>query len=196
MEIFSAFIILFMIMDPVGNIPIFMSALREVHDDRKNIIIIREMILALLILIIFLFLGPYILLLLSLTQEAIQISGAIVLFLIALGMIFPKEGGIIGEQYGGEPLLVPLAIPCVAGPSSMAVLILQSNSGGEVQIKWLIALIAAWSVSCLIMLTSTKLSHHLGKRGLSAIERLMGMILIMISVQMFLNGISEVFQTN
>ncbi len=178
-------------MDPLGNIPVFISALKDVPEQRRQKIIIRELLIALFVLVIFLYSGSYLLNALGLSEEAIQIAGAIVLFLIAIKMIFPTKGGILGEQPEGEPFIVPLAIPCVAGPSTLAILMLLANSEGERQLDWLLALVGAWVCSSIILLASTPLSRILGIRGLVATERLMGMVLVMIAVQMSLNGLSE-----
>ncbi|TQV84310.1 NAAT family transporter [Exilibacterium tricleocarpae] len=191
METVTAFMTLLLVMDPLGNIPVFLSALKDVPDSRRQKVILRELLIALLVLITFLFAGQYLLNLLGLSQEAIRIAGAIVLFLIALRMIFPQQGGIMGESLQGEPFIVPLAIPCVAGPSTLAVLMLMANSEGERTLDWILALCAAWLVSSLILLASTPLSRVLGQRGLIAVERLMGMILVMISVQMCLDGLAN-----
>lgn len=191
MDTLTAFLTLFFVMDPLGNIPVFISALKDVPEERRQKIIIRELLIALFVLVTFLYSGSYLLNALGLSEEAIQIAGAIVLFLIAIKMIFPTKGGILGEQPEGEPFIVPLAIPCVAGPSTLAILMLLTNTEGERQLDWLMALIGAWICSSIILLASTPLSRMLGTRGLVATERLMGMVLVMIAVQMSLNGLSE-----
>ena len=112
-------------MDPLGNIPLFLSVLKTVYDEsRKRQTLICELCFALLVLLIFLFVGQYLLLWLNLRQEAVSIAGGIVLFLISLRMIFPTEKGIMGEMPAGEPFFVPLAVPLLAGPSTLAILIL------------------------------------------------------------------------
>ena len=184
----TAFTTLFFVMDPLGNIPIYLSTLKEIPSDRHRQIIIRELLIALGVLLVFLFAGKQLLTFLGLSQPAIGIAGAIVLFLIAVKMIFPQKGGIMGGNHSGEPFIVPLAIPCVAGPSTMAILMLLANTGESIW-QWVAALLAAWTVSSVILLLSTKLLKLLGDRGLTAIERLMGMILVMISVQMMLDGL-------
>lgn len=191
MDTLTAFLTLFFVMDPLGNIPVFISALKDVPEERRQKIIVRELVIALVVLVAFLYSGSYILMALGLSEEAIQIAGAIVLFLIAIKMIFPTKGGILGEQPEGEPFIVPLAIPCVAGPSTLAILMLLANSEGERQLDWLLALTAAWVASSAILLASTPLSRIMGIRGLVATERLMGMILVMIAVQMSLNGLND-----
>ena len=191
MDILSAGLTLLLIMDPLGNIPLFLSVLKTVESEsRRRKILIRELFLALLVLLLFLFAGEYLLKWLNLRQEAVSIAGGIVLFLISLRMIFPSEKGIMGEMPEGEPFFVPLAIPLLAGPSTLAMLILLARSQPERIFEWLVAVLGAWAVTSLIMLSSTKLNKLFGKRGLIAVERLMGMVLVAISVQMLMDGIS------
>ena len=192
MDILSAGLTLLLIMDPLGNIPLFLSVLKTVEDDRRRRkILIRELFFALLVLLLFLFVGQYLLQLLNLRQEAVSISGGIVLFLISIRMIFPSEKGVMGDLPDGEPFFVPLAVPLLAGPSTLAMLILLARSQPERIFEWLIAVLGAWSVTSIIMLSSTKLNKLIGKRGLMAVERLMGMVLVAISVQMLMDGISS-----
>ncbi len=194
MDIFSTTILLFLIMDPLGNIPIFISVLKTVPEHRRSKVLMREMLIALLILVLFLFTGEQILETLHLKQESVSIAGAIILFMIAVKMIFPPgrgSGSIMGETPDGEPFIVPLAIPMVAGPSILATLILLGHQNPEEQGQLLIALLLAWSVSSAILLCSGRFMKLLGERGVFAIERLMGMILVMLSVQMFMDGIAS-----
>ncbi len=189
MTLFSAALLLFLVMDPVGNIPVFLSTLKNVEKKRRKFIILRELIIALLVLIGFLFGGRYVLQALQISDPSLTIAGGIILFLIALRMIFPGFRGGGEEEMDGEPLIVPLAIPLVAGPSAMATVMLMMSQDPSRWQDWLIALTVAWFVSGVILLLANALSRFLGKRGLVAIERLMGMILITISVQMMLGGI-------
>ncbi|MBT3214481.1 MAG: YhgN family NAAT transporter [Deltaproteobacteria bacterium] len=191
MDILSAGLTLLLIMDPLGNIPLFLTVLKTVEDEsRRRKILIRELFFALLVLLLFLFAGEYLLKWLNLRQEAVSIAGGIVLFLISLRMIFPSEKGIMGEMPEGEPFFVPLAVPLLAGPSTLAMLILLARSQPERIFEWLAAVLGAWTVTSLVMLSSTKLNKLFGKRGLIAVERLMGMVLVAISVQMLMDGIS------
>ena len=191
MDILSAGLTLLLIMDPLGNIPLFLSVLKTVESEsRRRKILIRELFLALLVLLLFLFAGEYLLKWLNLRQEAVSIAGGIVLFLISLRMIFPSEKGIMGEMPEGEPFFVPLAVPLLAGPSTLAMLILLARSQPERIFEWLAAVLGAWAVTSLIMLSSSKLNKLFGKRGLIAVERLMGMVLVAISVQMLMDGMS------
>lgn len=188
METISAAVMLFLIMDPLGNLPVFVSVLKNIDPKRRKIVLMRELTLALVIMLIFLFTGGSLLSLLQLEQESVSIAGGIILFLIALRMIFPQEGGVAGLAVGEEPLLVPLAVPLVAGPSSLAALILLANQEPTRMVDWTLALLAAWVASSIILMFSEFFHKFLGERALTALERLMGMILVMISVQMFLDG--------
>lgn len=189
METFAAAVTLFLIMDPLGNIPIFLSVLSGVAPERRRRILIRELLIALAIMLLFLFTGPTILAALGLSREAISIGGGLVLMIIAIRMIFPSRGGVMGDDGSeGEPLIVPLAMPLIAGPSVLATLVLLAETGPDRSGDWLIALMGAWTLSAAILLLSQRLYSLLGARGLKAIERLMGMILVTISVQMLLDG--------
>lgn len=191
MEIISAATLLFLVMDPLGNIPIFLSVLEDVAPERRTRVLIRELLLAFLVLVLFLFFGQYLLGFLQLSQESIRIAGGIILFLIALKMVFPvHRSAYDAEEIQGEPMLVPLAIPLVAGPSAMAVVMLMATNNPGRMLDWLVALFAAWLLSSLILLSANSLKKFLGKRGLVAMERLMGMLLIALAVQMLLEGIS------
>ncbi|MDX1420913.1 MAG: MarC family protein [Rubricoccaceae bacterium] len=189
MTFVSAFVLLFLVMDPVGNVPMFLAALRPVASERRRRVVARELLIALGVLLLFFFAGPYLLRLLGISEPALTIAGGIILFLIALRMIFPSHG-TLAEEVEGEPFVVPLAIPFVAGPSAMAaVMLLVSGDPGRWPV-WLGALVGAWGASAGILLLANRLSHALGQRGLVAIERLMGMVLTAIAVEMFMRGVS------
>lgn len=189
MRIFFNAITLLFIMDPLGNIPPFMSALKKVDADRRRKVLVREILIAYVVLLAFLFAGKYILRLLSLQEETISIAGGIVLFLIALRMVFPREEPAQRDALRGEPFVVPLAIPLIAGPSTLASLLLLQQSSRTLQL--FLALTLAWIVTAVILLSSTILYRLLKERGLIALERLMGMLLVMLAVQMFINGVAR-----
>jgi multiple antibiotic resistance protein len=191
MRLFSAVVTLFLIMDPLGNVPLFLSVLKDVAPERRRRVLIREVLFSYLVLLTFLFLGKYILLLLRLQQETISIAGGIVLFLIALRMIFPPERGLLGEPLEGEPFVVPLAIPLIAGPSTLAALLLLQRSGPNTWTELVLAVTIAWAITAVILFSSTYLYRLLKQRGLIAMERLMGMLLVMLAVQMFMDGVSK-----
>jgi len=191
MTIYAAAITLIMVMDPFGNIPSFMSILGNIDPARRRVIIIREMVIALFILLLFLFFGKYILYGLHLTESALTLSGGIVLLFIAVKMIFPVPGLVNVVNSIEEPMVVPLAVPLVAGPSAMAVVILFSTRYPEQMDRWFFALLFAWAFSCVVLMFSDWLARFLGTRSIKAIERLMGMILTVLAVQMILSGIEN-----
>lgn len=189
MTVISASILLFLVMDPFGNIPLFMTGLKNVDPKRTKKIIVRELLIALAVLLIFLFAGQYVLKFLGISESSLSISGGIILFIIAIKMIFPHTWGFVEESVEGEPFIVPLAIPYVAGPSAMAAILLITSREPTRWPEWVLALVLTWFISGLIIFSSAFFSRLLGKRGLIAIERLMGMILITISVEMLMSGI-------
>ncbi|GAA0372568.1 YhgN family NAAT transporter [Bowmanella denitrificans] len=191
MDTWSAAIMLFFIMDPLGNLPIFMSVLKGIPSRRRRYIVARELLFSLAIMLLFLYSGQAVLDFLNVRQETVSIAGGIVLFLIAIRMIFPQPGGPVGHSSDSEPFLVPLAIPLVAGPSLLAALILIANQDPSRMTDWTIAAVSAWLASSAILMFSGLFHRLLGERGLTAVERLMGMILAMISIQMFLDGIAK-----
>ena len=189
MTIASAALLLFLILDPLGNIPVFLSLLRGLPPQRQRIVLARELVIALGVLMTFLWGGKDALELMHLRQESVSIAGGIVLFLIGIRMIFPPPEGLMGELPDGEPFIVPMAIPLVAGPSGMAaVMLMGSNEPGRLA-DWSLALMLAWVATAAILFSATYLYKWLGTRVLTAVERLMGMLLVAISVQMFLDGL-------
>ncbi|MEZ9819515.1 YhgN family NAAT transporter [Shewanella sp. 10N.286.45.A1] len=191
MDTFSAAVMLFLIMDPLGNLPIFASILRHIEPKKRRRVLIRELLFALVIMLLFLFAGEAILNFLNLRSESVSIAGGIILFLIAIRMIFPQPGGVVGLAAGEEPFIVPMAIPLMAGPSVLAALILLAHTDGTRMMDWTVALLAAWGLSAVILLFYKVFTKVLGEKGLTAVERLMGMVLVMISVQMFLDGVAS-----
>ena len=189
MTIASAALLLFLILDPLGNIPVFLSILRRLPPRRQRIVIARELLIALGVLMLFLWGGQYVLEAMHLRQESVAIAGGIVLFLIGLRMIFPPPEGLMGELPEGEPFIVPLAIPMAAGPSGMAAVMLMGSQDPGRMGDWSLALMIAWGATAAILFSATYLYRWLGTRVLIAIERLMGMLLVALSVQMLLDGV-------
>jgi len=190
MTIASAALLLFLILDPLGNIPIFLSLLRKLPPHRQRVVLARELLIALGVLMAFLWGGKYALELMHLRQESVSIAGGIVLFLIGIRMIFPPPEGLMGEIPDGEPFIVPMAIPLVAGPSGMAAVMLMGSNDPARLDDWSLALLIAWGATAAILFSATMLYKWLGIRALTALERLMGMLLVAISVQMFLDGLA------
>ncbi len=190
MTVLSAALLLFLILDPLGNIPVFLSLLRGMPAHRQRIVLARELLIALVVLMLFLWCGKYALEAMHLRQESVSIAGGIVLFLIGLRMIFPPPEGLMGEIPDGEPFIVPMAIPLVAGPSGMAAVMLMGSQEPDRMAEWSLALLLAWAATAAILFSATLLYKRLGSRALIAVERLMGMLLVAISVQMLLDGIA------
>jgi len=186
----SAALLLFLILDPLGNIPVFLSLLRGLPPRRQRVVLGRELLIALVVLMLFLWCGKYALDLMHLRQESVSIAGGIVLFLIGIRMIFPPPEGLMGEIPDGEPFIVPMAIPLVAGPSGMAAVILMGSNDPSRLADWSVALLVAWVGTAAILFSATYLYRWLGQRVLTAVERLMGMLLVAISVQMLMDGIA------
>jgi len=189
MTITVAALLLFLVMDPLGNVPLFLSSLKGVAPARQTIVVGRELLIAYVVLVAFLFGGRFLLDALHISEEALTIAGAIVLFLIALKMVFPTQQHGLAEPFEGEPFIVPLAIPYVAGPSAMATILLLMSRESERWPEWLAALTIAWGASAAILIMGSHLRKLLGQRGLTAMERLMGMVLVALAVQMFVEGL-------
>lgn len=193
MTILSAAVLLFLVIDPIGNIPVFLSLLANVEPSRARRILLRELLVALAVLVVFLFSGRALLDLLRVSEPALSISGGVILFLIALKMIFGDTTEIFGRYPDGEPFIVPLAVPLIAGPSAMATVLILMAREPDRWLDWLLALLAAWFVSGVILYSAAGLRRLLGHRGLVAMERLMGLLLTTVAVQMFLSGLQEFF---
>lgn len=192
MSLFAAVLMLVLVMDPLGNVPIFLAALKNVPRSRYKKVIVREMLIALGVLIFFMFFGQYILLAMKLSQDALTVAGGLILLIISIKMIFPDHSISKSDQYSAEPFIVPLAIPLVAGPTTMTMVMLMPHEYPGVG-KWVLALFIAWAITFVVLYSSDFLRRVLQDRGLMAIERLMGMILVVMSVQMLLSGIGHFF---
>jgi multiple antibiotic resistance protein len=189
----SAAMILFLVMDPIGNTACFSILLKDVDARRHRWIVLREVCIALLILVIFLFAGRELLRFLDISQASLGISGGVILFLIAIDMIFHGATSRFTTSEEDEPFIVPLAIPLVAGPSAMATVMLLMAREPARWRDWFLALLLAWCASSVILLFSKQVGHLLGNRGLAALTRLMGMILIIVAVEMLIKGINQAF---
>lgn len=186
----SATILLLLVTDPLGNIPLFIAALKAVPPHRKAFVILRECLIAFTLLLLFMFFGNRFMDALGLSDVSLQIGGGVILFLIALRMVFPVPEGIFGSNGpAGEPFIVPLAIPAIAGPSALAtVLLLVSRDPGRL-IEWIGALTIALTTSAVVLVFADRLQRRLGERAVLAFERLMGLVLTAIAVEMILKGL-------
>ena len=193
MTVLAAIFLLIIIMDPIGNVPVFLSILKNIPLERRKKIIISELIIAFAILLFFMFVGRFLLQLLQIEQSSLGIAGGIILFIIAIRMIFPGTKPMFTHNEESEPLVVPLAIPMLAGPSAIAAVILFMAQEPSRWIEWIFVVFVASLISGIILLSSEALGSKLGNRALTAIERLMGIFLIMVSVDFILDGIKQTF---
>lgn len=196
MTLFSAALLLFLVMDPFGNVPLFLSVLSPVAPERRRKVIVRELLLALGFLLAFLFAGRFLLEAIDISEATLTVAGGVILFLIALRMVFPPPGGAFAvdvDTADDEPILVPLAVPFIAGPSALAAVLFIMSSDPTRWPEWLAAVLLAWSVTGGVLLLSPNLARLLKRRGLVAIERLMGMVLTAIATKMMLTGIGDFF---
>lgn len=185
----SAFILLILIIDPFGNIPVFANALKHTDPDKRYRVILREHAIAFGILLVFMFAGESFLKILGLSNGSLQLAGGVILFLIAIRMIFPPPA--VTETDIVEPFVVPLAIPMIAGPSALATVLLLASQQPDQLYSWIGALSTAIATSATILVAADKVQDRLGDRFLVAMEKLMGLILVAISVEMLVRGIKE-----
>ncbi len=188
-SIIGTAVLLMFILDPFGNVPLLLAILKDVDNRRKKFIIIRESIFGLVILLTFFFFGEAFLNIFHLETASVTIAGGVIFFVIALKMIFPGEKGNIALFGVDDPFVVPIAIPLIAGPSALATIMIMTKSYSEHFWALFTSVMLAWSLSTFILYMSPVLYKILKEKGLSALEKLMGMLLLMLSVQMFVDGI-------
>lgn len=187
----SATILLILITDPLGNIPLFISALKQVKPERRRLIVMRECLIAFSVLLVFMLSGQNFLDLMHLSDTSLRIAGGVILFLIAIRMIFPTEGDWLGgKKHGQEPFIVPIAIPLIAGPSAMATVLLLATRDPSRMLEWIGALTISIALTTVVFLFSVRIQKLLGEAAISALERLMGLVLTAISIEMLLDGLA------
>jgi multiple antibiotic resistance protein len=191
MDLVSAIVLLLIVTDPLGNLPLLIVCLEGTK--RPYRFVTREVFLACLVLVVSLFVGPSLMRLLHLSAEALQLAGGIVLFLIAIKLIFPTDISWIGLKKGEEPFLFPVAVPLVSGPSAVATVMLFSAQYPDRMGVWVVAIVVTMIISLLIFLFAPALQRAVGDKGLAAFQRLMGLLLCAISVQMLITAIKTVF---
>ena len=191
MDIVSATILLILVMDPFGNMPLVLSVLKNVAPRARTRVVLRECAIAYAVLLAFMFGGDKFMHLLRLSDNALAIAGGLILFLIALRMVFPHAEGIFGDTGDTGTFIVPLAIPAIAGPSALATVLLLVSREPQRVYAWVAALSLAMLVTALVMISAQRISGWIGKRGVIAIERLMGLVLTAIAVEMLLAGMER-----
>lgn len=196
MDLIKTAVLLFIVLDPLGLVPVVYSMIAGYSPARKRRILIRESLFTLAILLVFLFAGNALMSFLDLENSTLNITGGILLFLVAIGMVFPNKSVTSSSDDGEmtEPFIVPIAVPLMAGPSAIAIILLQSSAAKDaVEMSMLGgAVFLAWLAAAIVLYLAQYFIKFLGDRGMVALERLMGMILTMISIQMFLNGLHSV----
>ncbi len=190
-ELISAFVLLFLVLDPLGNLPLVASLLKQVDPARRARVVMRECFIAYLMLLAFMFGGRQFLDLMGLSEISLSIAGGVILFMIAIRMVFKPEESIFGESLEHEPFIVPLAIPLIAGPSALATVMLMVSREPAKMGIWIAAMTAAMIVSATLLVMGEKIEKWLGKRAMEAVERLMGLILTAIAVEMLLGGVKQ-----
>jgi MarC family membrane protein len=190
-DLISAFVLLFLVLDPLGNLPVVASLLKQVDSTRRARVVARECLIAYLILLAFMFGGRQFLDVMHLSEISLSIAGGVILFMIAINMVFKKADGVFGESLDHEPFIVPLAIPLIAGPSALATVMLMVSREPAKLGVWVAAMTAAVAVSATLLILGEKIEKLLGQRAMEAIERLMGLILTAIAVEMLLGGIKQ-----
>ena len=188
-ELFSATTLLILVIDPFGNVPLVVGAMKSVAPARRQRIVLRECAAAYVILLAFMMGGRTFLQWLHLSEESLTIAGGIILFLIAIRMVFPRPEGVFGDVPGSEPFLVPLAVPSIAGPSALATVMLMASRDPDRIGSWVLALTTAMVVTTIVLLLADRLQRWLGERAVLALERLMGLVLTALAVEMLLSGL-------
>jgi MarC family membrane protein len=183
----SATILLVLITDPIGNIPIFANALKHVAPERRARVILREILIAFALLLAFMFVGDSFLRVMNLSELSLQIGGGVILFLIALRMVFPPPAPAEGEILE-EPLIVPLAVPAVAGPSALATVLLLVSQQPDRRMEWIGALCVTMLISAIVLVSAERIQRVIGTRLVVAVERLMGLVLVSVAIEMMLRG--------
>lgn len=189
----SALVLLLLVLDPFGSMPIVMPIIRRVSPARRTRVILREVMVAFAVLCLFMLFGQGFLRMMSLTERSLEVAGGVILLMVAIRMIFNQGGDVYAIAQGKEPLIFPLAVPLLAGPSAMAtVLLLVSRQPENVWI-WVAALFCAMAISGAILLSSEHIRNWVGDSVVSAAEKLMGLVLTAVAVEMILAGLKRYF---
>jgi MarC family membrane protein len=189
----SAFILLLLVLDPLGSLPIFIPIMRDVPKARRSWVALREVGIAFGVLFAFMFLGESFLQVMRLSERSLEVAGGVILLMVAIRMIFSHEGGVYGVPEGKEPMIFPLAVPLLAGPSAMATVLLLASRQPDRMLSWVGALACAMAVSGAVLLLSDRIRRLVGDSVVSALEKLMGLVLTAIAVEMILAGLKRYF---
>ena len=189
----SAFILLLLVLDPLGSLPVFIPIMRDVAPPRRTLVALREVLIAFVVLFAFMFFGEAFLRVMRLSERSLEVAGGVILLMVAIRMIFSHEGGVYGTPQGKEPFIFPLAVPLLAGPSAMATVLLLASNQPDRVMAWAGALTCAMAVSGAVLLLCDRIRKLLGDSVVSAVEKLMGLVLTAIAVEMILAGLKRYF---
>ena len=189
----SAFILLLLVLDPLGSLPVFIPIMRDVAPERRRRVVLREVGIAFAVLFAFMFFGDGFLRVMRLSERSLEVAGGVILLMVAIRMIFSHEGGVYGVPEGREPLIFPLAVPLLAGPSAMATVLLLASRQPDRLMTWVGALTCAMAVSGAVLLLCNRIRQLLGDSVVAAVEKLMGLVLTAIAVEMILAGLKRYF---
>lgn len=189
----SAFILLLLVLDPLGSLPVFIPIMRGVPSERRRLVAVREVGIAFAVLLGFMFVGDAFLRVMHLSERSLEVAGGVILLMVAIRMIFSHEGGVYGTPEGREPLIFPLAVPLLAGPSAMATVLLLASRQPDRMVEWVAALSCAMAVSGAVLMLCDRIRRWVGDSVVSATEKLMGLVLTAIAVEMVLAGLKRYF---
>jgi MarC family membrane protein len=196
----SALVLLLLVLDPLGSLPIFVSVLRGVAPERRARLALRESAIAFGVLLVFMFAGQWLLDVMHLSQRSLAVAGGVILLIIALRMVFggaaamvAGEGPDTADGRPAEPFVFPLAVPLLAGPSAMATVLLLASSQPDRVWHWVGALTVAMTVSAIVLLLADRIRRLVGDSVVTAMEKLMGLVLTAIAIEMLLDGLKKYF---
>lgn len=189
----SALILLLLVLDPLGSLPIFIPIMNTVPRERRYWVAAREVTIAFAVLFAFMFFGEAFLRVMRLSERSLEVAGGVILLMVAIRMIFSHEGGVYGTPEGKEPMIFPLAVPLLAGPSAMATVLLLASRQPERVMTWVAALTCAMLVSGAVLMLCDRIRRWVGDSVVSAVEKLMGLVLTAIAVEMILAGLKRYF---
>jgi multiple antibiotic resistance protein len=184
-------LLLFLVIDPFGNLPFVLAVLSGSEKRHYRKTILRETVLAFLVLLLFALAGEALLGYLNIERASLMVAGGVILFLISLKMIFQSAKDVFAGDYSRDSFLFPIAVPCLAGPSAITtVMILRSQQQTDL-LGLLLALLAVLMATFIVFLLGRRLSDWLGERGIRAVEKLMGLLLNLVAVNMLLIGVRD-----
>ena len=190
----SALVLLLLVLDPCGSLPIFISVMGNVQPQRRTRVALRESAIAFFVLLLFMATGSAFLELMRLSERSLEVAGGVILLIIAMKMVFASGGELYaGDGSTREPLIFPLAVPLLAGPSAMATVLLLASRQPDRLLHWVAALTVAMAVSAVVLLAADRIRKWIGHSMVSAIEKLMGLVLTAIAIEMILAGLKRYF---